>query len=348
MRSGFGLALLGIGAWWAYRTLSRPRDPYRGKTVLVTGGSRGLGLVLARQLVEQRAQVAICARDPQELHEAFADLRERGGRVVALECDVTDQGQVRQLIQAVEERLGPIDVLLNNAGMIGVGPLETMRIADFEEAMRTHFWANLYTTLAVLPSMRSRRTGQIINITSIGAKIAVPHMLPYVASKFAHYGLSSGLRAELKDQGIRVTTVCPGLMRTGSHLHAEFKGQHDKEYAWFALGDSIPGFSTSAECAARQILDGAARGEAEIVITLPAKLAVMFHGIFPGLTADVLSLVDRWMMPEPGGVGNQSIPGHMSRGSLPEFVTTLTDQAAEENNELTIPGKPRTPSLAKV
>src|SRR5262249_27423888 len=168
---------------------------------------------------------------------------------------------------------------------------------DYEEAMRTHYWAALYTSLEVIPEMKARRTGRIVNISSIGGKIAVPHLLPYTGSKFALTGLSQGLRAELAKYGIAVTTICPCLIRTGSHLNAEFKGRHEEEYAWFAAGGSFPGFSMNAECAARKILDACARGDAEVVLGLPAKLAVAAFGICPNLTSAVLSLADRWIMP---------------------------------------------------
>ncbi|MEJ7710408.1 MAG: SDR family oxidoreductase [Pyrinomonadaceae bacterium] len=140
------------------------------------------------------------------------------------------------MVQRVTETLGGIDVLINNAGLIQVGPLEVMTLEDYEEAMRTHFWAPLYTILAVLPQMRRRQEGRIVNISSIGGKIAVPHLVPYSASKFALVGLSTGLRTELAKDKIVVTTVSPGLIRTGSPRNATFKGKHREEYAWFSIG----------------------------------------------------------------------------------------------------------------
>jgi len=337
------LAAAGLGAWWLYRALSDPGHSFRGKNALVTGGSRGLGLVLSRELLARGANVAICARDPKELDLAYDDLQGRGGRVVAVPCDLTERREVIDMVTAVERRLGTIDALINNAGIIGVGPLETMTFDDFERAMATHFWASLYTTTAVLPGMLARREGCIINVSSIGGKIAVPHMLPYVASKFALVGLSAGLRTELAGTGVKVMTVCPGLMRTGSHLNAEFKGSHDREYAWFALGNAIPGLSISAESAARAILDASARGEAELVLTLPAKLAVLMQGLMPGLMADIAGLVDRWFLPGPGDGDTRSRSGRESRGVLPDWVTTFTDQAATQNNELAAGRHSRTP-----
>jgi hypothetical protein len=147
-------------------------------------------------------------------------------------------------------------------------------------------------------------------------------------------GLSEGLRAELLNEGIYVTTVCPGLMRTGSPRNADFKGQHRAEYAWFSIADSLPLVSIEAERAARQIIDACRKGQAELVISLQAKLAVVFHGLFPGLTSDLLSVVDR-LLPAPGGIGTRKVKGKESTSALsPSLLTILTERAAVRNNEM--------------
>jgi NAD(P)-dependent dehydrogenase (short-subunit alcohol dehydrogenase family) len=329
------LAAAGVGsylAYRAYRTWQRYYD-LRDKVALVTGGSRGLGLVLARELIAEGARVAICARDAQELERALQDLGERGGDAIAVPCDITDRNQVEELVRLVRSRFGRIDVLINNAGVIQVGPLELMTLADYEEAMRAHYWAPLYLSLAVLPEMRRRREGRIVNITSIGGKISVPHLVPYDASKFALVGLSEGMRAELAKDNVWVTTICPGLMRTGSPGNAYFKGQHRAEYTWFSLGDALPILSMSAENAARQILRACKFGEAERILTLPAKIATRFHGLFPGVTADILGLVNQ-LLPGPGGIGTERARGFDSHSALsPSWLTALNERAAARNNE---------------
>lgn len=330
------LAAAGAGALVAARALYRRWLEYdlRGKTVLITGGSRGLGLVLAREFADEGANVAICARDPAELERARADLASRGARVCAFPCDVTDRAQVKELVEVVTDHFGAIDVLVNNAGVIQVGPLEVMTLEDFEQAMAVHFWGPLYTTLAVLPQMRARRDGRIVNISSIGGKVSIPHLVPYSASKFALAGLSEGLRAELLKDNVVVTTVCPGLMRTGSPRNATFKGQHRAEYAWFALSDALPVTSIQAERAARQIVEATKRGQAELLITTQAVLAVKFRALFPEAAADVLALVNR-LLPAPGGIGRKRAKGKESESALaPSILTTLSDWAARRNNEL--------------
>jgi short-subunit dehydrogenase len=333
LRLGLGIAALGAlaaGAVWAGRRATR--FSFRGKAVLITGGSRGLGLVLARALAREGARLALCARDGAELERAASSLRAQGAQVVEVRCDLTRRDQIEQMVRAVSTQLGGIDVLVNNAGIIQVGPLAEQRPEDFEEAMAIHFWAPLHATLAVIPGMRARRSGRIVNIASIGGKLAVPHMAPYCASKFALVGLSSALQSELAGDGVRVTTVCPGMMRTGSHVHARFKGKHRAEYAWFTLGNALPLTSVSAERAARRIVAAARRGQAELVIGWSAKLAVRLQALMPETTAFALRQVAA-VLPEPGGIGSSSASGRESASGR-SLATTLSDRAAIRNNEV--------------
>ena len=335
-RDGLLVAVAAAGALLATRAAVRARRTYdlRGKTVLITGGSRGLGLVLGRELAREGARLVICARDAAELERARVDLADRGAEVLSVPCDVTDRAQVEELVRAAQERFGRIDVLINNAGIIQVGPMEEMTLEDYEEAMRTHFWAPLYTTLAVLPGMRERREGRIINISSIGGKISIPHLPAYSGSKFALVGFSEGIRAEAAKDGIAVTTVCPGLMRTGSPRNAFFKGRHREEYAWFSVSDSLPVMTTGARRAARQIIDAFTHGDGELVMPALAALQVRLHGLFPELTADVLGLVNR-ALPKPGGIGVERRQGSESESDVSEsWVTELSRRAAVENNEV--------------
>ncbi|HYI97137.1 MAG TPA: SDR family NAD(P)-dependent oxidoreductase [Bryobacteraceae bacterium] len=315
------------------RSQSRQHYDLRRKSVLITGGSRGLGLVLARQLVSKGARVAICARDEQELERAAADLRARGAVPLALVCDLRDRDDVERMIAAVNSAFGSIDVLINNAGIITVGPLEEMTLADFAEAMDSNFWSGVYTTMAVLPGMRSRRSGRIVNITSIGGRIAVPHLLPYSASKFAFTGFSRGLRSEVAKDGIVVTTVVPGLMRTGSPRHASFKGKNENEHAWFSIADSLPGLSMDVERAASQIIDATRRGDTQITLTLPARLAAAVDALMPEFSGRLLEVANR-CLPDPGGIGQRARKGFQSTSSAsPSILTALGDLAAARNNE---------------
>ncbi|HKU76026.1 MAG TPA: SDR family oxidoreductase [Pyrinomonadaceae bacterium] len=329
------ITALATGAYVLKSTLSRLFEyNLKDKTVLITGGSRGLGLVMAREFAREGSRVVLCARDEEELQQARQDVEKFGVEVMTVSCDVTNTEAVNEMIAAVNNRFDSIDVLVNNAGVIQVGPLEVMTMQDFEQAMQVHFRGPLNTIMAVLPSMRQKKAGRIVNISSIGGKVSVPHLVPYSASKFALVGLSKGLRAELMKDGISVTTVCPGLMRTGSPRNADFKGKHHYEYAWFSISDSLPLLTVSAENAARQIVRACKRGQAELIISVPAKLAALFDALFPEMMSQVLGLANQ-LLPEPGGVGAQSMKGRDSSSAWsPSWLTTLSEEAALRNNEV--------------
>lgn len=248
---------------------------------------------------------------------------------------MSNPAQVQSLLTSVENALGPVDVLVNNAGTILVGPLEHMSVADFEEVMRINFWGAVHTTLAVLPGMKERRQGRIVNITSIGGKVAFPHLLPYTTSKFALVGLSEGLRAELAKDGIWVTTVVPNLIRTRSPRNAKFKRDYKKEYAWFTISDSLPGASMSADRAANQIVRACQNGESELVLGLPAKLAVLANGIAPGLISDLLAAGNEWLLSQAAGSETARRKGYESESRVTKSsLTSLTRATERANNEV--------------
>lgn len=314
---------------------SRRAIDFAGKSVLIFGGSRGLGLVIARELVAEGARVTLAARDQEELERARFDLTSRGISPSIVRCDIKNRPEVEAAVERVIAEQGAIDVLINDAGIIEVGPLEHMSVADFEDALSTHFWGPLFSILAALPHMRRHGARRIVNISSIGGKVAVPHLLPYSASKFALTGLSEGLRAELARDGFAVTTVCPGLMRTGSTYNAWFKGQHRREFAWFHIADSLPGLSTSAGRAARQIVDACRHGDPELLITPAARAAVLLNAVSPAATARLMGAINR-LLPTPTQLeGDEARTGWQSVSSVaPSRLTTLADRASAENNEL--------------
>ncbi len=340
--AGAGLLAVGLAARVAKTVLGQTRAiDLSGKVVVITGGSRGLGLVTARILAAQNAKLVLVARSEANLRDAKANLLATVPNAVAqhiafLAADVTAPESANAIVRFAEQTYGPVDILINNAGTIQVGPLETMTEADFEQSLRTHFWGPYRLIEAVLPTMRARRFGRIVNIASIGGKIAVPHMLPYSTGKFALVGYSEGLRAELIKDGIYVTTVCPGLIRTGSPDNAQFKGQHEKEFAWFAVSDSLPGVTQSAEACAASIVDALVHGHAEVITTFPAKVGAAFHGVLPGATLEIMGLVNRTLPAAdgPGSVGTETRTGRESRSPLaPPALTALTDEAAKRNNQ---------------
>lgn len=331
-----GLALGATAAALAASALLRSRRGFSlaGKVVFITGGSRGLGLAMAEEFARRGAKIAICARDAEELVRARQCIeRETQGTVSTFVCDVSNRAQVENTVREVQDHFGTIDILINNAGVISVGPIENQKLADFEEAMQVNFWSQVYATLAVLPEMRRRReAARIVNITSIGGKVSVPHLLPYSCSKFAAVAFSEGLRAELAHTGVKVVTVAPGLMRTGSHINADFKGKHSQEFTWFSLSGTNPMTSISVSRAAKQIADATVSGQAELIITWQAELLARIHGIAPGLTTELLSLVSRTL--PSAGESDEKRKGRDSENAVTKSpLTALGQMAARRYNQ---------------
>jgi short-subunit dehydrogenase len=303
--------------------------------VLITGGSRGLGLELALRLARQGASLFLCARDEAELKRASEKIAPISSRVKTQACDVSDPRQVRELIRQVSLHFGTVDLLINSAGKIQVGPLASLDFGNFEEILDTNLVGMIRTTLLALPHMR--RGSRIVNITSIGGAVAIPHLLPYSTAKFGALGFSLGLDSELASRGISVTSVLPGLMRTGSFVQAKFHGNAQKEFDWFALGATLPLVSISAESAARQILSAARRRKRLAVIGPQAKLLRSLYQAFPGAMLGAMRLVAR-LLPEAPSASRSTphagIPGKRLRKDLPRGgVTILGDRAGDELNE---------------
>jgi len=333
----FVSATVGLGTGYFIWAAGRhEKIDFNGRSVVITGGSRGLGLVLARQLAREGAHLSLIAQDEAELERAGANLSNLGAQVLLIACDLREREQAENAIRQVLSHYGKIDVLINNAGTIQVGPLEHIELEDFEDAMATHFWAALYTMQTAVPAMRKQGGGRIVNISSIGGRIAVPHMLPYSASKHALIGLSDGMRNELAKDKIYVTTVSPGLLRTGSPPNAFFKGRQREEYSWFAISDSSPLLAIDAGRAAHQIIEACRVGKPELTITWQARAAIIANVLFPDLTATVLSLANQFLPKSTKDEqGDRLQTGWESQSNLaPSALTSLSDRATMDNNGL--------------
>jgi NAD(P)-dependent dehydrogenase (short-subunit alcohol dehydrogenase family) len=320
-----------VAAAAAYALMPRPPKRRPGQVVLITGGSRGLGFALAERYGRSGAKLILAARNLDELSDArhsllFRKAVQSPDDILLVPADLTDAAQATLLIEQAISHFGRIDILINNAGVIEVGPVEDQPIAAYRRAMATNFFAALYTTHAALPHLlrRKPRTGDaaIVNIASIGGKFAMPHLLPYVASKFALVGFSEGLHAELRHKGIRVTTVCPGLMRTGGEAHAHYTGQIKKEQRWFNLAAKSPGISASVHHAANKIYEAVAAGRAEITITPQAWLAARIAGVAPSTTQYLASLANHLLLPAPS-------PTNHLRGFTLKVSTHMADETTD-------------------
>lgn len=325
------------GGVWLLRTLvtMKPKADLTDHVALIAGGSRGLGLLLAKEFARQGCRLAICARDEEEMKRAEAEIATAGGIAYSVPCDLTHREEAERMVQEVIGHYGGVDILVNCAGTIGVGPAQKMKIEDFEQAMAVNFYGTLHAIWAVLPHFRQRRTGRIVNISSVGGRVAVPHLLPYSCSKFAVTALSEGLRAELRRDNIQVTTILPGTMRTGSHIQAKVKGQQEAEFRLFSLAATLPFISIAAEEVAREVVSATRRGEAERVISLPAQVMTTVHGLFPGVMADLMGYLNL-LLPSPEGsdefARGEEVEARL-KDPLYRQITTLGERAAERLNQ---------------
>ncbi|MFN8098572.1 MAG: SDR family NAD(P)-dependent oxidoreductase [Dermatophilaceae bacterium] len=322
-------------------TTASPGD----RVALVAGASRGLGLLVATELAARGMTVHGCARDAGELDRARALVDERAGagRYVAHVCDVGDAGAVRSLVADVVADSGRIDVAIHVAGNIQVGPVESLTLGHFHDAIDTMLWGPVHLTLAVLPSMREAGHGRIGIVSSVGGVVSVPHLVPYSVAKFGAVGLAEGMYAALAGSGVTVTSVVPGLMRTGGHLAADFVGDADADYAWFAPGASLPGLSMSADHAAARIVKAVLAGKPAVELTPLAHAARIAKGVAPRTTVRLLGVVGR-ALPEGPDRGPDlddssapAVPGRdvrrRSRNPIVEALSVLGTRAGRRNNE---------------
>jgi NAD(P)-dependent dehydrogenase (short-subunit alcohol dehydrogenase family) len=312
------------------------RQQETGPVAVVLGGSRGLGRLIAGELLDRGHRVVVAARDEDELAAAATELSARG-EVSTRVCDVRDRDAVGALVGFVEHEIGPIEVLMTVAGIIQVGPARSMALDSFEDAIATMTWGPIHAALTVLPGMQRRGHGRIGTVTSIGGMVSPPHLLPYATAKFGAVGFSEGLAAALSGSGVTATTVVPGLMRTGSHHRASFAGDAPAEYAWFASAASIPLLSVDAERAARRIVDGVLGGRPMVVLTPLAWLGIRVHGLAPATTTRALGLAGRLLPDRPPRGSRRQVPGieaaRRLASPLVDRITTLGDRAASRTGE---------------
>lgn len=301
-------AVAGAAGAWAYSNRQRELLSLKGRTALITGGSRGLGLAMASELAAHGCRLALVARDADRLDHVADDPRLRHAEVLLLPCDVGDREQVEDAIEAAVDHFGGLDILINNAGVIQVGPAAGMTMEDYREAADVIYWGSLHAIMAALPHFRRQGHGSIVNITSIGGKVSVPHLAPYSAAKFALVGLSEGLTAELSRENIHVMTVVPGLMRTGGHLNAQFRGRQSREFQWFTFSANAPGLSMSPAHAAKRIVRGIQLKEREIVLSAPAKLLCGVKNLAPGVVA-LASDIANLLLPSPPAGTTEKLEG---------------------------------------
>lgn len=204
-----------------------------GKIAIVTGGTRGIGRAIALSLVKAGVQVAITARDEQDITKAASQLNQHG-KAAGYVCDVRDYEQVKSTVARVAADLGGLDILINNAGIGIFAPVESTSVEDFRAVLETNVFGVFYCCHEAIPLMKQHGGGYIINISSLAGTNAHPNMAAYNASKFGLNGFSEALMQEVRHDGIKVSYIMPGSVNT------EFGGDEPSdEKKWQLQPDDI-------------------------------------------------------------------------------------------------------------
>lgn len=291
------LGLLSASAFLGGRIMkSVTEEKLEGKVIVITGGTSGLGFALMQKLLKEKSKISLCARDEDDLQK----LKSNYPAAFTMKCDVGDKAQVFDFIQKTIQHFGRIDIVINNAGIIMVGPMESLKREEYEKAMDVMYWGIVNTTLAVVPHMKENGYGQIVNITSVGGKVSIPHLLPYSAAKFAAVGFSEGITPELRNSNIFVTTIVPGLMRTGSYKNALFQKGNRKSYKLFSAISSAPFLTVSAEKAARRVILAMKQKRPVKVIGLQARALIELHHFFPNTLLKAFFLTTKALPSQEG------------------------------------------------
>ncbi len=252
------------------------------QVVFITGASSGIGAALARRAVAEGAAVALTARRLDRLAALEAEIRGSGGEALAIEADVTRDGDLEQAAALARRAFGRIDVVVANAGFGVTGRLERLTLADYRRQMETNVFGVLRTVYATLDDLRTSR-GVLVIVGSVSGVLPGPGSSAYTMSKFAVHGLAQSIRAELAAEGIAVVLIAPGFVESEIRK-VDNEGTLDE-----GARDFVPGWlRLPADDAAAEIVAAIAGRERERVITAHGKVAVVLARHAPGLVAAAL------------------------------------------------------------
>src|SRR6058998_4216989 len=263
---------------------------YQGTAGIVTGASSGIGAQLARDLAARGMRVALLARRADRLAALADEIRRGGGEAVAVPCDVAERASIEGAVAGVLERFDRVDLLVNDAGYGRHVLFKDHDAADIERMMRTNYLGMVWATKAVLPAMRARRRGWIVNISSVAGKLGQPDEAAYSASKFAVTGLSEGLSYELAPLGIHVMVVYPALVRTEMFTPEVLARMPARVQRTFI--DS-PEFS-------RAVLRALERGKYEVTVPRYVAIAYAIRTLLPRVHRRMTARIRLPMLPDLG------------------------------------------------
>ena len=245
-----------------------------GKTCILTGASRGIGVRIAEHLARKGTDLALAARSAEELDKTAERLRRFGVRVVAVPTDVNKKTDLKNLVKKAEADLGPIDILINNAGIENVSHFVDHDMGEIEAILKTNVIALELLTWLVVPQMMERRSGHIVNVASLAGKTAVPFNTVYSSSKHAVVGFSWSLREELRDRGIGVSVVCPTFV-SDEGMFADWSNQDPPRLSQTVTPDAV----------AEAVLKAIEKNRAEILVAKGlSKVVDVVHAVSPEIT----------------------------------------------------------------
>jgi short-subunit dehydrogenase len=247
------------------------------KTALVTGASKGIGKATALELAKHGYDVVLVAREPEPLQAAAIEVRNLGKQAVAISADVSDPVQIEQVIQQAIAQVEQIDVLVNNAGIYYMGPVEDASLNDWHTILDTNLWGYIHTIHALLPHFLSRGNGTIVNVVSIGGLDPIPYQVPYTTSKHALTGLTKALRAELEPKGINVCGIYPSFIRTQLYERALFRGDDAKNRVEFMYKAFHSPFLETPEDVARTLRKAIEHRKKDVLVGTANFWSTAFH-----------------------------------------------------------------------
>ena len=250
---------------------------FKGKVVLITGASSGIGRESAIEFAKLGANIVLVSRTKEKLEEVSDELKKFNVITLICQCDVSDKDQVKEMSKTVLEKFDSVDILVNNAGFAIYGSVSDLSIDEIESQMETNYFGMIYCIKNFLPSMLEKKSGHIVNVASVAASFGLPGIASYCASKFAMLGFSEGLKHELKNTGVGITVVSPIMVRTNFFEHPSF--------------EKMPKFSPtslSSKTVAKSILKAANSPRLEIIVPSVVRGAVWFKNTFPYLINPIM------------------------------------------------------------